>query len=424
MPVQITRFDFGQAINFICTLVGYPISPDPAGSPDLKHVQMRGAITEACAELIALREWQDLTTEGVIQVVADGVGQKQKAFPLPDDFYRFIDQTQWSSQMLAPLGGPASAQLWARFNAVGYPSSTAFWQIRGDMLWVLSPPYPDPQPFSFFYISRAVIIDETDPTIRKNQVTKNGDSFVLDAYLIALLARKKWLEWNSMSSEAATADFNAVYSSRAGADKGASILSISTAWEGTPLIGNIIGTAGIPGPEGAASMVPGPIGPMGNPGPASSVPGPMGLTGVTGATGAMGLTGADSTVPGPAGFTGATGAASTVPGPQGDPGVQGIPGYTGATGATGAPSTVAGPAGFTGATGAPGSTGAQGFTGAASTVPGPMGLTGSTGAVGATGVTGAPSTVPGPQGLTGATGVPGSTGVTGTTGATGTGVWS
>jgi len=424
VPLQITQFDFGQAINFICTLVGYPASPDPAGSQDAKHAQMRGAITEACAELLALREWQDLTQEGVINVVADSAGQKQKAFALPVDFYRFIDQTQWSSPALAPLfGGPTSPQAWARFRAVGYPAAQSQWQIRGDKLWVLAPPYPTAQPFSFFYMSKAQIIDEGDPTLLKNQVTKNGDRFLLDAYLIALLARKKWLEWNSMSSEAATADFNTAYSSRAGADKGSPILSLSFPLEGAILIGNIIGTAGIPGPVGPASTIPGPPGQPGAPGPASTVPGPMGLTGVTGASGATGATGADSTVPGPMGMTGA---ASTVPGPtgvQGDPGVQGAIGYTGATGATGAPSFVPGPAGFTGATGAPGSTGAVGMTGAASTVPGPMGFTGATGVPGSTGVTGstgAPSTVPGPQGVTGATGTPGTVGATGSTGATGT----
>jgi len=94
MAVQITEFNFGQAINFVCTLVGYPTSQDPAGSLDAKHAQIRGAITEACAELLALREWQDLTQQGQVDVVADAAGQTQKAFPLPVDFYRFIDQTQ------------------------------------------------------------------------------------------------------------------------------------------------------------------------------------------------------------------------------------------------------------------------------------------------------------------------------------------
>jgi len=400
MPVQIAQFNFGQAINFVCSLVGYPASADPAGSVDTKHAQMRAALTDACAELLALREWQDLTQEGVIDVVGDSAGQTQKAFALPPDFYRFIDQTQWSSHSLAPLlGGPASAQAWSRFTAVGYPAATSLWQIRGDQLWVMAPPYPTAQPFSFFYLSKAQIIDERDPLLRKNTLDNNGDSFVLDAYLVALLARKKWLEWNAMSSEAATADFNTAFASRAGADKGAPVLSLSSTPEGFALIGNIIGTAGIPGPEGPASNVPGPAGPAGPTGAPSTAIGPTGLTGATGPTGPVGATGAASTVPGPIGATGATGADSIVPGPQGDPGPIGPKGSTGTTGATGADSTV----------------------------PGPLGPVGATGATGSTGPTGAPSVVPGPAGATGPTGpqgVPGASGATGATGATGTGVWS
>jgi hypothetical protein len=339
MPVQITQFNFAQAINFICELVGYPKSADPAGSTDTKHGQMRAAVTEACAALLALREWQDLTQSGTVSIVGDAPGQPQKGFSLPVDFYRFVDQTQWSNQSLTPLfGGPSSAQTWARFTAIGYPASAAFWQIRNDQLWVLSPPYPNPQPFNFFYISKAQIIDEVDPTLRKNSVTKNGDTFVLDAYLIALLARKKWLEWNSMSSEAATADFNVAFSSRAGADKGAPILSISNAPEGIPLIGNIIGTAGIPGPVGPASTIPGPSGPSGPAGPASTVPGPAGPLGPIGPPGPLGPSGTPGTT-GAQGVPGPVGPPSTVPGPQGDPGPGGAPGPQGPIGPPGSDGT-------------------------------------------------------------------------------------
>jgi hypothetical protein len=242
MPVAITNYNFGQAINFICQLVGYPTTQDPAGSQDPKHAQMRAALTEACAEMLALKEWQDLITDGAISVVADAAGQKEKGFALPVDFYRFIDQTQWADQQLWPAGGPVSPQAWRRFLVwATYPQMTLYWQIRGDQLWVLSPPFPTPQTFLFYYLSRAQVIDENDPTLRKNTLDKNGDQFVLDAYTIALLARKKWLEWNSMDSSAATSDFNMVFNSRAGADKGAPVLNISRSTE-MPLLHPMMNT--------------------------------------------------------------------------------------------------------------------------------------------------------------------------------------
>jgi hypothetical protein len=82
----------------------------------------------------------------------------------------------------------------------------------------------------------------------------------------------------------------------------------------------VTGEPGPPGPAGADSIVPGPVGPKGDPGPPgadSTVPGPAG---------------ADSTVPGPPGpqgEPGPAGADSTVPGPVGPPGPQGEPGSAG-----------------------------------------------------------------------------------------------
>lgn len=241
MPVQITNFDFAAVLNYICTLVSYPQSTDPAGSIDLKHAQMRAAVVNACAEMLALNEWQDLTTDGTINVVADFAGQKEKAFPLPADFYRFIDQTQWAPSQMWPAGGPVSAQAWKQYIVWStYPQLSLYWQIRDDQIWFLSPPFPTPQPFTFFYISKAQIIDQDDPTLRKNTINKNGDKFILDAYIIALLGRKKWLEWNSMDSTSATADFNVAFNSRVGADKGAAVLTMGRA-PGMPLIsaGNV-----------------------------------------------------------------------------------------------------------------------------------------------------------------------------------------
>src|SRR5262245_19056265 len=237
MPVSILNPNAAYCVNAICKLVGYPQSASPLGSTDTKHIQMVAALTEACAEMLALHEWQDLTMDGSISVVGDFAGQKEKAFALPLDFYRFIDQTQWSQQQLWPAGGPVSPQGWKRYIVRSTsPNVQLFWQIRNDQIWFLQPPFPTPQTFTFFYISRAQVIDEVDPTLRKNEITKDGDTFVLDAYTLILLARKKWLEWNSMDSTAATADFNTVFNSRVGADKGAPVLSLSSGGMGQPLI--------------------------------------------------------------------------------------------------------------------------------------------------------------------------------------------
>lgn len=228
MPYQIDQFDYGTSIRTICGMVGHPVPGDPAGSPDPAVQQMGLALNHALGELLAMCEWQDLTTPGVIPIVADFAGQKEKGFPLPVDFLRFIDETQWSRQSFLPAPGPVSPQGWmqALIRAV-VPAMQLSWQVRGDQLWVLAPPYPTPVNYEFFYISKGQVIDQDDATLLKNKASKNGDNFKLDGYLVMLLARMKYLEWKGFDASAAARDYQIAYNERAGNDKGARTLSLS-----------------------------------------------------------------------------------------------------------------------------------------------------------------------------------------------------
>lgn len=236
MPYQITEFTYGTAISFIARMVGHPVPADPAGSLDPAVQQMALAVNHANGELIAMREWQDLTVAGSIPIVASVAGEKERGFNLPVDFLRFIDQTQWSQNSFLPAPGPVAPQgwMWALIQTI-VPAMYLYWQIRSDQLWVLAPPFPTPVDYRFFYISKGSIIDQDDPTILKNLATKNGDKFKLDGYLVTLLARCKYLEWKGFDASGAQRDFQVAYESRAGNDKGASILSLSKR-TGFPLI--------------------------------------------------------------------------------------------------------------------------------------------------------------------------------------------
>lgn len=236
MPVQITTYNYGQAITQICKRVGHPVQPDPVGSTDPAVQQMGQAINTALEELLTMHEWQDLTIRTQIAVVGASAGLQEAAFTLPADFYRFIDQTQWGGQTLLPAPGPVSNQAWMQYTVRSYsPQMMLFWQIRGDRLNILNPPYPTAVDFDFMYLSNAQVIDQDDPTLFKNVADKNGDSFLLDSNMIMLLGRARYLEWKGFDASAATRDFLAVFNSRAGADKGAPILSLNQRL-GLPLI--------------------------------------------------------------------------------------------------------------------------------------------------------------------------------------------
>lgn len=236
MPVQITDLNYGTAIQEICRLVGHPIPTDPAGSTDPAVQQMGAAVNFALNELLTLHEWQDLTIKTFLAIVADGAGQQEKGFNLPADFFRFIDQTQWGDQSMLPAGGPVSNQAWMAYTVQSYvPQLTFYWQMRGDQLWVLNPPFPTPVNFEYMYLSKAQVIDQDNPATFKNIANKNGDTFKLDSYIIMLLGRARYLEWKGFDASAAVRDFLALFNSRAGADKGAPVLSLRKSM-GIPLI--------------------------------------------------------------------------------------------------------------------------------------------------------------------------------------------
>lgn len=242
MAIDIINLTYGSAIQYIAQLVGHSIPTDAAGSSDPAIQQMGAAINVSLGEMLTKHEWQDLTVRASLNVVADFAGQKEKGFDLPTDFYRFIDQSQWAASTMLPAVGPVSNQAWMGYTVRNWAMVlTLYWQMREDKLWFLNPPFPTGVPFDYMYLSRAQVIDADDATLFKNICTKNGDKFKLDGYLIALLARTKYLEWKGFDASAAMRDFLTAFESRAGADKGAPVLSLSRPM-GFPLITPLINT--------------------------------------------------------------------------------------------------------------------------------------------------------------------------------------
>jgi hypothetical protein len=232
----ITNATLSFAVTEICKLVGYPVSSDPAGSTDLGIQQMIAAVNQNNGELYAMRDWQELRIPLNIDVVADFANQPEKAFDLPPQYGRFVDNTHWCVSQKVPAIGPISPQAWAGLLQMPVaPTFQLMWQIRNDQIWFLAPNFPDIQPFTAMYISRGSITDQDDPTIIKNLASKNGDTFLLDPGLIILGGRVKWLEYKGFDTSSAMRDFQTQYDSRAGSDEGATVYSLNS-YRGLPLI--------------------------------------------------------------------------------------------------------------------------------------------------------------------------------------------
>lgn len=213
-------------VQNVAALVGFPTPADPAGDTDPAVQQMVQSVNLAGIDLLSIADWQELTKTHSISIVADSPGQSEKAFDLPEDFYSFLDQTQWNSTMQWPAIGPVSPQMWQQLLIrQTLPTLSFYWQVRDNKLYILSPP-TSAQTLTFYYQSVAWVRDQDNSSLYKNRATKNGDVILLDSYLTTLLARVKWLEIKGLDSSSAMRDFQVNYENRKGNEKGANVLSM------------------------------------------------------------------------------------------------------------------------------------------------------------------------------------------------------
>ena len=228
MPFQIVNESSLSAIvQNVAGMVAFPVPTDPAGSTDPAVQQMVQACNMAGIELLSMYDWQELVKSFDINITADTPGQKEKAFALPDDFFDWIDQTNWNATNQLPSLGPVSPQMWQQLLVrTTLPTLSFYWQVRDSRLYVLAPP-SSTQVMKFFYLSQAWVVDADNATITKNRVQKNGDTVLLDATLVTLYTRVKWLEMKGLDSSAAMRDFQVAFENRKGAEKGAPVLSMA-----------------------------------------------------------------------------------------------------------------------------------------------------------------------------------------------------
>jgi hypothetical protein len=230
MPFQIIdNASMSAIVQTVSSMVSYSISADPGADTDPAVQQMVQAANLAGQDLLSMHDWQELSKPHTISIAADAPGQTEKAFDLPVDFGKFIDQTQWNSSMQWPAIGPIMPQAWQQLLVrQTLPTLSFYWQVRDGKLYVLSPP-TSAQNLTFYYQSVAWVRDQDDNTLFKNRLVKNGDTCLIEPYLVTLLTRVKWLEMKGLDSAAAMRDFQVAYENRKGNEKGgAPVLNMTT----------------------------------------------------------------------------------------------------------------------------------------------------------------------------------------------------
>jgi hypothetical protein len=184
-------------------------------------------VTQALALLQSLgqdactvHDWQFLMMTA--NYTGDGV---LSAFPMPADFGRQVNQTQWSLNNKRPMIGPLSPQQWG-WTQYGIVSVGVYFRYR--ILQNTFTIFPVPglnEQFAFYYITANWITDMTG--LPKAVITAGDDVPLFDSrLLIAGLKLRIWAIKGFDTSQLGT-EYNYVLQSQIGQDQGAPVIQLS-----------------------------------------------------------------------------------------------------------------------------------------------------------------------------------------------------
>lgn len=214
-------------VNSVCLRVGYPVTSSAVSNSDTTYQQMVACLNDAGVDMLQIHDWPRMIRSFTFSVVADFAGQKEKGFPLPDDFYSFANDTQWNNSTQWPLRGPATPVQWNQLLVRSFVSQfSIIWRNKEDQFFVMSPP-TNAQDLSFEYASNAWVQDADNPTVFKTQTDKDGDTLLLPPYILKQFTRAKWTESKGFKADAAYRDFYLALRRRIGADEGATVMTLN-----------------------------------------------------------------------------------------------------------------------------------------------------------------------------------------------------
>jgi hypothetical protein len=177
-----------EIINDACGELGLPSVALNASTGDTLGNQTLALLNALGDEMVRVHDWQFL--EQVMTFTGDGVTDR---FPLPTDFKRQVNQTQWATKDKRPLGGPDSPQVWS-WNQYGIVSVGIYFRYRilGNEYALFPVPGVNKE-FALYYISKNWVIDQDLPNPLKDRITKSGDTPLFDSrVLTAGLKVKLW----------------------------------------------------------------------------------------------------------------------------------------------------------------------------------------------------------------------------------------
>ena len=192
-----------QSVQDACTQLNLSAPTGVYDSPD-EHAVLMGSYANMIGPMLVDNyQWQQF--DDTFEVIGDGV---QVAYPLPDDYARFTEDTGWSHANRRPVvivnsQQQAAIQAWISNSFFINPAVI----LENDGLNFLVAPALGER-ITFKYSSKNWAIDGTDPATKKYRMDNNADTPMFDSVLFTFALKLKWAEARGMPTAAYQADFN------------------------------------------------------------------------------------------------------------------------------------------------------------------------------------------------------------------------
>lgn len=181
------RISGATIVSRVLKSIGLPVPSSPAGATDAISVQIWALLTELGQELMSLYDWQ-IKSKTLVIVTDPLITQ----YALPDDFVRFVDDTDWNMTARIPLMFVNPVQ-WAELKARNLGGTTLWLQYRinNNKLELYYSPSAA-QTFNLQYLSRGWVQDGSVPTTFKDTMENDSDICLFDPRLIVSMLRFRW----------------------------------------------------------------------------------------------------------------------------------------------------------------------------------------------------------------------------------------
>jgi hypothetical protein len=221
-------------LNRVAAEVGLTPVADPWSDGAQHFLQMRHLLQTAGEELTLAHVWEWQQNSHQITTQALDTGD----YDLPDDFLQMLDQTGWERSSNVPLFGPLSAQDWTYLLGRDLVSHTIYasFRIKEGKFSIFPQPPPAGLDINFEYQSSNWVSDGQPTPTLSGTVSSGSELVLFDRTLISRYLKLKWLESKGFDTTKPQDDFNLVFGSLIGKDKGGEILSVGGGNRGIPYL--------------------------------------------------------------------------------------------------------------------------------------------------------------------------------------------